>query len=315
MTFVLILIAMMVAVLVFMNIWTRRLTRQGRKAVPQPGQIAPVRGGTIHYVEKGDPAAQTIVMIHGLAGQLQHFTYALVDKLAEDFHVIAIDRPGCGYSTRDSAKSGELPVQARMIDEFLQSKGVTQTVLVGHSLGGAVSLAMALHQPDRVAALALLAPLTHSLPETPAVFKPLEIRTGWLRNLIGHTLAVPIAAKTAPYTLTAVFEPEPAPDDFLDRADGRPWTAPVRLYHRLAGCCGRRGQHPGAMRPILRLAHTRRHPVWRRGRDTVARPSRITNGRIWAEYRDAGEGRSYAADNSTGDLRKLHTPYRARCAH
>lgn len=220
MTFVLILIAMMVAVLVFMNIWTRRLTRQGRKAVPQPGQIAPVRGGTIHYVEKGDPAAQTIVMIHGLAGQLQHFTYALVDKLAEDFHVIAIDRPGCGYSTRYSAKSGELPVQARMIDEFLQSKGVTQTVLVGHSLGGAVSLAMALHQPDRVAALALLAPLTHTLPETPAVFKPLEIRTGWLRNLIGHTLAVPIAAKTAPYTLTAVFEPEPAPDDFLDRAGG-----------------------------------------------------------------------------------------------
>ncbi|NVO54261.1 alpha/beta hydrolase [Rhodobacteraceae bacterium B1Z28] len=220
MTTVLILIAIFAAILLGLNLWTRRLTRQGQATVPQLGEIIPVHGGSIHYVEKGNPENQSIVMIHGLAGQLQHFTYALMDSLADDYHVIAVDRPGCGYSTRDTAELGRLPEQARMIDDFLAAKGVSNAVLVGHSLGGAVSLAMALDHPDRVAGLALLAPLTHKLPGTPAVFKPLEIRTGWLRNLIGNTLAVPIAHKTAPHTLGAVFDPEIPPEDFLDRAGG-----------------------------------------------------------------------------------------------
>ena len=203
-----------------MNIWTRRLTRQGLQLVPQMGQIVPVRGGTIHYVEKGDPAKPTIVMIHGLSGQLQHFTYALMDDLANDHHVIAVDRPGCGYSTRENADLALLPEQGRMIHEFLVGKGIDQAVLVGHSLGGAVSLAMALDYPENTTALALLAPLTQRLPATAPVFKPLEIRTEWLRNLIGHTIAVPIARKTAPLVLKDVFAPEPAPADFLSRAGG-----------------------------------------------------------------------------------------------
>jgi pimeloyl-ACP methyl ester carboxylesterase len=220
MTTLLILLAIFAVFLLAMNLWTRSLMREGLKTVPQMGQILPVRGGRIHYVEKGDPKAQTIVMIHGLAGQLQHYTYALVDKLADEYHVIALDRPGCGYSTRDSADLARLREQARMIAEFLEAKEVSGAILVGHSLGGAVSLAMALDFPERVGGLALLAPLTQKLPGTPAVFKPLEIRTQWLRRLIGNTLAVPIAAKTAPHTLGAVFDPETPPSDFLDRAGG-----------------------------------------------------------------------------------------------
>lgn len=220
MTTFLIITLLIAAFFLIMHLWTRKLTREGSIRVPQPGQIIPVRGGSIHYVEKGDPSKQTLVMIHGLTGQLQHFTYALVDLLADEYHIIALDRPGCGYSTRDSADLGRLPEQARMIHEFLDTKGVTDAVLVGHSLGGAVSLAMALDYPDKVKALALLAPLTQTLSGTHAVFKPLEIRTQWLRSFIANTIAVPIAAKTAPHTLDTVFAPEPAPTNFLDRAGG-----------------------------------------------------------------------------------------------
>ncbi len=218
-------ILLMIAVLfglflVLMNLWTRRLTRQGQETVPQLGQIMPVGGGSIHYVERGDPRNPTIVMIHGLSGQLQHFTYAMMDDLADDYHVIAVDRPGCGYSTRDTAQLAILPEQGRMIHEFLQAKNVEKAVLAGHSLGGAVSLAIALDYPENTQALALLSPLTQKMPGTPAAFKPLEIRTEWLRNLIGHTIAVPLARKTAPLVLKDVFAPEPAPADFLDRAGG-----------------------------------------------------------------------------------------------
>ncbi|WP_171100695.1 alpha/beta fold hydrolase [Ruegeria sp. HKCCD7255] len=220
MTILLTTFALIAAFFVAMHIWTRVLTRQGRATVPQLGQIVEVPGGTIHYVERGDPSKSTLVMIHGLSGQLQHFTYALVDELSDDFHILAVDRPGCGYSTRQSADLADLPEQARMIQAFLQAKGVDQVILVGHSLGGAVSLAMALDYPENTTALALLAPLTQQMPETPAVFKPLEIRTGWLRTFIGNTLAVPLARKTAPLVLKDVFAPEPAPADFLERAGG-----------------------------------------------------------------------------------------------
>ncbi len=220
MSVLLTLVLILGALLVAANLWTRRLTRKGADTVPQAGQIVPVNGGWIHYVELGDPSAQSIVLIHGLTGQLQHFTYAMADILARDFHVIALDRPGCGYSTRDNARLATLPEQARMIQEFLDAKGVQSPVLVGHSLGGAVSLAMALDYQDKPLALALLAPLTQFVDQTPAIFKPLEIRTEWLRALIGHTIAVPMANKTAPHVISEAFAPEPAPDDFLDRAGG-----------------------------------------------------------------------------------------------
>lgn len=208
------------AVLLLLHLWTRHLTAKGAQAVPQPGRVLAIDGGSIHYVEQGDPAKPTIVMIHGLTGQLQHFTYAMTGLLANDYHVIALDRPGCGYSTRDAARTATLPEQARMIHAFLNAKGIVEATLVGHSLGGAVSLAMALDYPGQIRALALLAPLTHRVPSTPPIFKALEIRTEWLRSLIANTIAVPLAKTTAPHVINEAFAPESAPDDFLDRAGG-----------------------------------------------------------------------------------------------
>ncbi|MEY8839972.1 alpha/beta fold hydrolase [Cribrihabitans sp. XS_ASV171] len=220
----LILLLLVLAAIALLLLWgsivTRKAAREAEEIMPPQGKSVEVAGGTIHYVEAGDPAKQTLVMIHGLSGQLQHFTYALVDRLAQDHHVIAVDRPGCGYSTRDSEALATLPEQARMIGEALDKLGTRDWVLVGHSLGGAVSLALALDRPRDVAGLALLAPLTHPVGATPAAFKPLEIRAPWLRKLIGHTIAVPTARRTAKATLDAVFAPEPWPEDFLTRAGG-----------------------------------------------------------------------------------------------
>jgi pimeloyl-ACP methyl ester carboxylesterase len=200
--------------------WTRKLARLGEFLAPQAGQIQPVTDGSIHYIEAGNPKKQTLVLIHGLSGQLQHFTYGLVKRLSQDHHVIALDRPGCGYSTRDSDALASLPEQARMIAEFLTMKQVKDPVLVGHSLGGAVALAIALDNPRWIAGLALLAPLTHPLRGAPDVFKPLQIRSPLVRRALANTIAVPMAQRTASAALTAVFAPEPCPEDFLDRAGG-----------------------------------------------------------------------------------------------
>jgi len=142
----------------------------------------------------------------------------MVDLLQDDFRVIALDRPGCGYSRVDGGGGASLGEQARMIDALLESLGVERAILVGHSLGGAISLRIALDFPARVSALALLCPLTHVPETTPDAFRGLEISTPWLRRLLAATIAVPMAKLTTEKVLSQVFSPEAFPTDFMDRA-------------------------------------------------------------------------------------------------
>ena len=199
---------------------TQRSARWAERQVPMAGRRVSVPGGATHLVEAGPKDAPAVVLIHGLSGQLQHFTYAMVEDLARDFRVVAVDRPGCGYSERAGDDDAALATQARMIRAALAELGVARPVLVGHSLGGTVALAMALDAPEGTGALALIAPLTRTQEATPAVFRGLEVHTPLMRRVIGHTLAVPLAWRTAERVLTAVFAPDRVPEDFVTRAGG-----------------------------------------------------------------------------------------------
>lgn len=201
-------------------LWTLRLADGAENAVPQAGQILPVTGGAIHYTDVGPRDGQPLVLIHGLAGNMHNFTYALAGQLSSEYRVITIDRPGSGYSTRDDDELAQLPAQAGMIGDFLDKLDLEKPVLVGHSLGGALSLAVALLRKDQIGALALISPLTAATPEPPAVFKPLQIRSKLLRRFIGHTVAVPVTRLTSSSVVTEVFAPEAAPDDFMVKGGG-----------------------------------------------------------------------------------------------
>ncbi|MEP2531227.1 alpha/beta hydrolase [Shimia sp.] len=199
---------------------SRILARQAEMALPPAGDMQAVTGGTIHYVETGRQDAQTVVMIHGLAGNLHHFTYGMVAPLAQDFRVIALDRPGCGYSLRDTDDQAHLQVQARMIWEFLDARDVTSPVLVGHSLGGAVALAMALERPHAVGALALLCPATQPQSHTPDVFRPLQVKSPLLRRALAHTVVAPTTKLTRKHMLKEIFAPDVVVEDFQIKAGG-----------------------------------------------------------------------------------------------
>lgn len=196
---------------------TRRLARRAETLVPPVGQLQAVPGGLIHYVEMGPLEAPPLVLIHGLSGQLQHFTYALADLLAPDFRLIILDRPGCGYSTREHDSLAVLPEQARMIQAFLDLRNIEQPVLCGHSLGGAIALAMALDAPEKTRGLALLAPLTHPAADAGS-FKGLIVHSPMMRRLMAQTVAIPAAQRSATQVLQQVFAPNPCPEDFLLRA-------------------------------------------------------------------------------------------------
>ena len=199
---------------------TRRLARESRAAVPPAGEFLSLAKAKIHYTDTGPRDAPPLVLIHGLSGQLQHFTYALTEPLSRDFRVIALDRPGCGYSTRASDAMARLPEQAALLLEFLEHLDIRQPVLTGHSLGGAVALAMALQAPEKIRGLALLSPLTHPAADGPEAFKGLIVHSGLIRHLMAQTVAIPTAQRTAGPVLDQIFAPEACPNDFLIKGGG-----------------------------------------------------------------------------------------------
>jgi pimeloyl-ACP methyl ester carboxylesterase len=215
--------ATVVAGLVLFSVWT---AWRVEKALPPHGKFLQLTGARIHYLEHG--SGQAIVMVHGLGGQSSNFTYGLVDRLAREYRVIVVDRPGAGYSTRESDDSARLRSQAAIVADFIRKLGLDRPVVVGHSLGGAIALAVALDFPDAIGGLALLAPLTHVPKQVPAPFRPLDIPSKWLRSVVSWTLGVPIGIRRGPAIVKMIFAPEAVPKDFATRGGGllslRPWN-------------------------------------------------------------------------------------------
>jgi pimeloyl-ACP methyl ester carboxylesterase len=211
--------------------FTALMARRVETACPPAGRFVDVPGARLHVVDRGQGPA--LLLVHGLAGQLSHFTYGIVDPLAAHYRVVAVDRPGSGYSVRAAGASATLGAQADVLAALIESLELGRPVVVGHSLGGAVALALAQRHPERVAGLALVAPLTHLIPEVPSVFKDLGIPQPWLRTLVAWTLAVPLGMAKREEVLGAVFGPEAVPGDFPTRGGG---LLALRPSHFIAAC-------------------------------------------------------------------------------
>jgi len=201
-------------------LWTisSRVSRNIEAAVPAEGRFIEVGGEWIHYVDEGSGPA--LVMIHGLSGCGRNLTYALSPRLREQFRVITLDRPGSGYSSRHPGAGVDIPAQARLIAELIGKLDLDRPLVLGHSLGGALALSLALDHPLSVCGLVLVAPLTHPQPLLPPVFLSLGVRPALLRRWFARVLAAPIGMLGRKVLIRAVFAPESPPADFAERGGG-----------------------------------------------------------------------------------------------
>ncbi len=193
--------------------FTAGVARHARRLVPPCGRFVTIEGVRLHLVEAGEGPA--VLMIHGLASQLQSYTYALQARLQQRYRLVIVDRPGCGYS--QAGADASLTGQAAVMSALLRGLGIEKALVVGHSLGGAVALAMAIEHPEQVAGLALLSPASQTQAAPPKALNSLAVRTNAMRWLIGWTIAVPIGARNQAATLKILFGPDPAPADFATR--------------------------------------------------------------------------------------------------
>lgn len=193
--------------------WSAYVGCKAEEMVPADGQFAEVPGACLHYVDLNPEAAgPAIVMVHGLMGQLRNFSHSLAERLAVDHRVVLVDRPGWGHSVLDGARPG-IAAQAGMIAALIERLALEKPLLVGHSMGGAVSLALGLDRPDLVRGLALVAPLSQVVETVPAPFKGLLAPTA-LRPLLAWTVVVPVGLRKGAETAAAIFAPDPVPADF-----------------------------------------------------------------------------------------------------
>ena len=118
---------------------------------------AEVDGIRVRFARRGPEQGVPVMFIHGFGGDLNNWLFNL-DAVAERHPVIALDLPGHGSS--DARLPGtSLPALAAFIARFLDHAGVQgQVHLVGHSMGGAIALQVALDAPERVASVALVSP-------------------------------------------------------------------------------------------------------------------------------------------------------------
>lgn len=198
------------------------------KALPPTGQFVTIGGDRIHYVEQGSGPA--IVIVHGLSGQLLNFSYLSMTDLARSHRVILIDRPGAGYSTRGNRASAGVFAQAATVAAFMETLKLEQPLLVGHSLGGAVALAVALNHPQSVGQLALIAPLSHMETDPPEAFRGMAIASPLMRRVIAHTLAIPLSIKKGNQIIDFVFGPDRVPKDFPVKGGGLLELRPGNFY-------------------------------------------------------------------------------------
>ena len=114
-----------------------------------------VNGMSFHYLEWGNPANPTILMLHGGSQQAHSWDFVSL-PLSEHYHILALDQRGHGDS--DWASDGDYTIEAHQgdIDGFVQAVGLTDFHLIGHSMGGRNSYVWASRHPSTLRSLVIV---------------------------------------------------------------------------------------------------------------------------------------------------------------
>lgn len=211
-----ILAALAVGLFLFTNVQTRRIEAR----FPPIGDLVETGEGAVHLVERAPegPERGAVLLVHGASGNFADMSVALSDRLAAlGFRVFAADRPGHGWSARLRGPDASSPAaQARMLRAALERRGVTQAIVVVHSLAGVLGLAMALDAPGFVRGLVLLAPVSHPWPGGVSWYYTLAASRR-LGPPFRHLVVMPAGLASMASGARSVFEPNPTPPDYIAR--------------------------------------------------------------------------------------------------
>jgi pimeloyl-ACP methyl ester carboxylesterase len=188
----------------------RAKSAQAEREHPPAGRFVEAGGARLHYLDEGD--GPPLVLLHGLGSMVEDFVISgLVAKARERYRVLAFDRPGYGHSTRPRGTQWNPARQAHALREALASLGVQRPIVLGHSWGSLVAIALAEPGVPRSLVLASGLYFPSARLDAPFLVPPALPLLG---PLLRHTLS-PLAGRAMwPLWLRMLFSPAPVPPAF-----------------------------------------------------------------------------------------------------
>jgi pimeloyl-ACP methyl ester carboxylesterase len=171
-----------------------------------------VNGARLHYIERG--AGPVIVLLHGNGSMIQDFeSSGLIDLLAMDYRVIAFDRPGFGHSKRQRGVVWTPGAQADLFKFALAQVGVFNAIVVGHSWGASVAVAMATKYPTLTRGLVLASGYYYPTFRADAIASVLP-SLPLVGDILSYTLSPLLSRMTWPIMMAKIFGPRSVPEKF-----------------------------------------------------------------------------------------------------
>jgi pimeloyl-ACP methyl ester carboxylesterase len=201
-----------IGALAVMALVNRHLARRAEVDNPPTGRFLEVDGVRLHYVERG--SGEPLVLLHGNGSMIQDFeSSGLMDLAAKNYRVVAIDRPGFGHSSRPRNVVWTPDAQAELINRALRRLGVSSAIVLGHSWGASVAVALAFKFPDLVRGLVLASGYYYPTlrPDVVALSAPAVPAVG---DVLGYTLSPIISRLIWPLMMRKIFGPRSVPGKF-----------------------------------------------------------------------------------------------------
>jgi pimeloyl-ACP methyl ester carboxylesterase len=185
--------------------------RAERRTLPT-GRFITVEGVRLHYVERG--SGPPLVLLHGNGSMIQDFqSSGLIDLAAKKYRVIAFDRPGFGHSERPRNTVWTPEAQAGLIGPALVRIGASEPMVLGHSWGTLVAIALALRYPRKVKALILTSGYYYPTARADVLLlSPPAIPL--IGDILSHNISPILSRLMCPFLLRKIFAPRPVPKKF-----------------------------------------------------------------------------------------------------
>ena len=206
------ILASAAATIAAMTVYNVYRTRKAEREYPPSGQFVTVNGVRLHYIERGE--GPPVVLLHGNVVTAEDFISSeVLDLIAKRHRVIAFDRPGFGYSDRPHGSAWSAGTQADLIRDAFAHLGINRPIVLGHSWGAAVALALGLNHPEAVRGLVLLSGYYYPTLRADVLFSaPTAIPI--LGDLLRYSVSPFIGKLMLPLLLKGMFAPLPVPARF-----------------------------------------------------------------------------------------------------
>ena len=203
-----------VGVLAGTALYVHMQARRAERENPPMGRFLEIDGVRLHYVERGK--GQPLVLLHGNGAMVEDWAVSgVLERAAENYRVIAFDRPGFGHSERPRNRLWTPDAQARLLWEAMRRLGIERPIVVGHSWGTMVALAMALDHQSAIERVVLLSGFYFPQPRADVLMSVPAVPV--VGDVMRYTVS-PLSGKLLEgKMMKMIFAPNPVPPRFAAR--------------------------------------------------------------------------------------------------